>query len=330
MSNIREVARLAGVSVATVSRALSHPEKVAPATLEKVQAAIAELDYRPNMLARNFRQARAFAIVVLVPDLSNSFFATVIRAIEDRAQQRGYVVLLGDTRDSRVRERSCLRLVETRLADGVIQLSPHATAHPDRDEILCVYACGCENTPAPSVRIDNVRAARTVVEHLLALGHRRIGVISGLRDNPHSRDRLKGYKQALRAAGLAFEPSWVAEGDFTLASGLEAARRLLARREARPTALFCMNDEMAIGALRAAKTLGLEVPKQLSVTGFDDIRYAPYTDPPLTTVAQPAEAMGRAAADLLLDRIEQRAGDNELVVLPFEFIVRGSTGPAPG
>lgn len=330
MSSIREVAHAAGVSVATVSRALSCPEKVSKSTRKKVQQAIDELKYRPNMLARNFRSARSYSLLVLVPDISNPFFALVIRAIEDRAQQKGYSVLLGDTRDSAKREQDYMRLAETRLADGVIQLRPHSLGDTPSSESLSfpyINLCAAQSTPAPSIRVDNALAAEEVVAHFFGFGHRRIGVITGLRDNAHTQDRFEGYKRGLEKQGLAFDPALVAEGNFSMPSGQSAARQFIAMSEP-PTAIFCMNDEMAIGAGQCLKDSGLSIPGDVSIVGFDDISYAKYSDPPLTTIAQPAETMGTVATDLLLQLIDGEVLSAKEYVLPFEFIHRGSTGPA--
>lgn len=327
MSNIREVAEIAGVSVATVSRALTNPEKVSDESLKKVHAAIQSVGYRPNLLARNFRAAKSFAVVVLVPDITNPFFSQVIQSIEDRAQQRGYAVLLGDTRESSKREQDYVDRVETRLADGVIQLRPQSMS-AIRQTIPWVNACGCEGTPGPSIRVDNIKASKTIVDHLVALGHRRIGVISGRRDNPHSIDRLQGYKKGLEQAGLPFSEGLVMEGDFTLWSGQAAASRFFGL-EQMPTAICCMNDEMALGAIQTLKSRGLRVPEDISVTGFDDIHYAKYWDPALTTIAQPAEEIGKVAMDLLLRIIEGEDLANLEVLLSTQFMVRQSTAAAP-
>ena len=331
MSNIRDVARLAGVSVATVSRALSNPEKVSDESLEKVHNAIAQVGYRPNMLARNFRSARAYAIVVLVPDIANPFYSLFIRALEDRAQQKGYAVLLGDTRGTPEREMEYIRRVETRLADGIVQLRPSSEKSQNNipADIPCVNACGCEFTTGPSIRIDNRAAAKTMVNYLISLGHRRIGVISGLKDNPHAIDRLEGYKEALAEAGIPFEKDLIAEGDFTMWSGLNAAFQFC-NMKIRPTAVFSMNDEMAIGAMQTLKNQGIRIPEDMSVTGFDDIAYSKYSDPSLTTISQPAEEMGKMAMDMLLKVIEGEPLSQRECVLPTEFIIRKSTGPAPG
>lgn len=326
MSNIRDVARLAGVSVATVSRALSAPEKVSAESLAKVHKAIDQVGYRPNMLARNFRSTRAYAVVVLVPDISNPFYSLFIRALEDRAHQKGYAVLLGDTRGLPEREMEYIRRVETRLADGVIQLRPSSDNIPPG--VPCVNACGCEFTTGPSIRIDNRGAARSMVNYLISLGHKRIGVISGLKDNPHSIDRLEGYKEALAEAGIPFERDLIAEGDFTMWSGLNAAFQFCNMKH-RPTAIFSMNDEMAIGAMQTLKGQGIRIPEDMSVTGFDDIAYARYSDPSLTTISQPAEEMGKMAMDMLLKVIEGEPLSQHECVLPTEFIIRKSTGPAP-
>ncbi len=331
MSNIRDVARLAGVSVATVSRALSNPEKVSPESLDKVHKAIAEVGYRPNMLARNFRSARAYAVVVLVPDIANPFYSLFIRALEDRAHQKGYAVLLGDTRGTPEREMEYIRRVETRLADGIVQLRPSSEKSQNNipADVPCVNACGCEYTTGPAIRIDNRGAAKSMVNYLISLGHKRIGVISGLKDNPHAIDRLEGYKEALADAGIPFEKDLIAEGDFTMWSGLNAAFQFCNMKN-RPTAIFSMNDEMAIGAMQTLKSQGIRIPEDISVTGFDDIAYAKYSDPSLTTISQPAEEMGKMAMDMLLKVIEGEPLSQRECVLPTEFIIRKSTGPAPG
>lgn len=329
MTSIKEVARVAGVSIATVSRALSHPEKVSPASMKKVQTAIDALQYHPNMMARNLRSARAHSLLVLVPDISNPFFSLIIRAIEDRAQEKGYSVLFGDTRDSPSREKEYLRLVESRLADGVIQLRPDARGdvHSGQTRTFAyINLCGAERTTGPTVRIDNIRGAREMVEYLISLGHRRIGVITGFSTNAHTADRMEGYRQALAGASLPFDQQLVAEGDFTMWSGLRVANQFC-RMEVPPTALFCMNDEMAIGACQTLKNNGFRVPEDISVSGFDNIDYAKYSDPPLTTISQPTDEMGKMATDLLLGLIDGEELSQTQYILPYEFIIRKSTGP---
>ncbi|MBW8189748.1 LacI family transcriptional regulator [Neiella marina] len=330
MSNIRDVAKVAGVSIATVSRALSAPETVSKKSLKKVHEAIEQVQYKPNMLARNFRRHRAFTIVVLVPNMANTFFANVVRGIEDIMQQHGFGVLLGDTRDQRKREEEYLKLVETRQADGVIQLRPYLEGDSilPKNDIIAVNAAGCENTPYPCVRIDNAGAAKTATDYLISLGHQRIGVITGLANNPHTVDRLKGYQQSLTAAGIEFCEDWVAEGEFTMWSGLNAAQHFVRLPEdERPTAILSMNDEMAIGAIKGFRTAGINIPGDLSIVGFDDIEVSRYTEPALTTIAQPAEEIGKAAANMLLKLLDGNELRNLDYVLPYEFVVRSSSVP---
>ena len=328
MSSIREVSRVAGVSIATVSRALSTPEKVSKKSLRKVQEAVEKVHYRPNMMARNFRAARSHSIVVLVPNLANLHFATVIRSLEEEAHKNGYSVLLGDTGGSEERDQEYMNLVETRQADGAIQLLAHAKgAPPPPDHIAIVNACGAEDTPYACVRIDNAEASKTVVDYLISLGHRRIGVISGLKSNPHSIDRLKGYTQALSNAGIPFDANIVVEGDFTIASGPNAANHFAAMKN-RPTALFCMNDEMAIAAIQGLRNHDIKIPEEMSITGFDDIEFSRISDPPLTTVSQPAKEIGKVAMRTLLKKINGEGIAQETIVLPHELIVRKSTALA--
>lgn len=326
MSNIRRVAELAGVSVATVSRTLKNPDVVAPATRERVQAAVAAANYRPNGMAVQFRSRRTGNLVVLVPLIANSFFARVIAGIQQAAQAAGYRVLLCDTAGDERREREYAELVYARQADGVIQLRAFDPFAGQGDIPPVVNACEvlAEHT-WPKVRLDNRAAARCLTEHLLALGHRRIALIKGPEDSPLTLERLAGYQEALTQAGIALDPGLLHEGDFTLAAGAAAAKALLALPE-RPTALFCCSDEMAIGALQVLRRSGLRVPEDISLSGFDDIAFAAYTEPPLTTIAQPAEAFGQRAVAMLLEVLNGGTPAAREVVLPFELKVRGSTG----
>ncbi len=333
MSSIRDVSRYAGVSVATVSRALSAPEKVAEDTRARVLEAVRAVDYRPNMMARNFRSRQAFAIVVLAPNIANPFFARVVRGVEQVAQEAGYAVLLGDTRDDPEREAEYLNLVQSRQADGVIQLSPRidpvALRRLWKDEAApaIVNACECVDIDfCPRVRIDNVAAGRAMTEHLLMLGHRRIGVVAGPLTSPLTRDRLAGHRQALQAAGVTYDAKLTGFGDFSPRGGFEAAQALA---KSGPTALFCFSDEMAIGAVRALRLAGARVPQDVSVAGFDDIDLARFAEPPLTTIAQPMEDLGRTAMAVLLEILSGRQPGAETRVLPTSLVVRASTAP-PG
>ncbi|MBU3023248.1 LacI family DNA-binding transcriptional regulator [Aestuariibacter sp. A3R04] len=324
MATIRDVSREAGLSIATVSRAISHPEMVSKASLVKVSKAIEKLQYKPNLSSQKFRKQRTYTIVVLVPNIANLFFTEVISGIEDAAAKHGYHVLLGDTRDNHQREKDFIALVESKQADGLIQLRPHLPGVSDSfSHLKAVNVAGCAGTPYSSVRIDNKEAAEKAVGYLISQGHTRIGVITGLKDNSHTIERLQGYHNAMSAAGLVADPTWTIEGDFTLLSGWQGAQAFM-RLKDKPTALFCMNDEMAIGAIKALKEKGVSIPDTLSVVGFDDLPFANYCDPALTTIRQPAMNMGVKAAEVLFQMIDGQAPQQSEYVLPFELIVRDS------
>ncbi|MEQ7918685.1 LacI family DNA-binding transcriptional regulator [Xanthomonas sp. WHRI 1810A] len=328
MSNIREVARLAGVSVATVSRTLRSPEQVLPETRDKVNAAVEQARYRPNLMAIQFRSRKTGNLVILVPDISNTFFARVIRGAQEAAQAAGYRLLLCDTLGRDAIERQFAELVYAHQADGVIQLrarDPFDSSAPNQSAPPMVNACEVVKDAAfPTITLDNHAAAKAMTEHLIELGHRRIALIKGPISSPLTQDRVAGYQAALQQAGIAPDPTLICRGDFTLNAGFEGAALMLAL-PTRPTALFCENDEMAIGALKRIKQAGLRVPEDISVVGFDDIPMAAYSDPPLTTVSQPAEAFGEQAVHLLIALIEGRDIGERRVVLPFTLAVRSSS-----
>lgn len=328
MATIRDVAKESGLSTGTISKALSAPDSVSKKSLTKVNAAIKKLNYKPNMLAQKFRNKQSRTIVVLVPDIANLFFAKVISGIEQVAQQQGYSVLLGDTKDSAEREVEFIRMVETRLADGIINLRPYIKGDSilPKEGVIAVNAGNCENTPYPSVRIDNADAAKKVVNYLLSLGHKRIGVVSGLKKNPHSIDRINGYKAALANAGIEWDEELVFEGDFKYWSGLNAAE-YFTRMENIPTAIFCMNDQMAIAAMKGFIDKGLRIPQDISVTGFDDMNVSRYYVPALTTISQPAEKIGQKSAEILLKMIAGEQPTQNDFILPYEFVIRESVVP---
>lgn len=319
--------------MATVSRYLNDPDKVAKKSAAEVEKAIRQLKYKPNLLARNFFKSRSYSVLVLVPDIANPFFSRVIRGIEDVGQQNGYAVLIGDTRYSPEREAEYYRRVETRQAEGVIQLGPSYPGDLDayRPGMPFVNVCEClPGVPYPTVNIDNADAARRVVQHLISLGHKRIGCVMGpynpKRPSPITGDRLRGYKKALKTAGIVFDPKLLAPGDFTLQSGLDAADYFFSLPSL-PTAIFCMNDEMAVGLITGVKAKGLRVPQDLSVAGFDDIEFAKFSDPPLTTISQPTEQIGRKAMEVLCQLLEAKDNVVSKHSLPTSLVVRESTAP---
>lgn len=340
MATIREVAELAGVSVATVSRALQQPQRVSPKTRHRVMEAVSSTGYKPNLMAVKFRSGKTHTLVVLVPTVANVFFARVIDGLQEAAKARGYTLLLGNTQGNPRLEEDYAKMVQTAQADGLIQLRAHNPFAPPQAQVntparptsgLLPMVNACEVLPSehyPTVSLDNRAAARSMTEHLLHLGHTRIGVIQGPTASPLTQQRLAGYQDALATAGVIFDASLLVDGDFTLKAGYQAAQRLLQQAN-RPTALFCENDETAMGALQAVKQAGLRIPQDISVAGFDDIAFAAYCDPPLTTIAQPAEQFGQTAVALLLDVLEGKITQAPKVTVPYELIVRASTGPAP-
>lgn len=335
MSTIYEVAKRAGVSTATVSRVLSRPEVVAPATRRKVLQAVERLGFEPNVAAKTLRTLQSRKLLVTVPDLSNPFFALILQGIEDAAQREGYAVLVGDTQHNEKREEGYALMLRRREADGLIFLGHRLPKEAARllkssAHTRAPIVNGCEFSPrlgVPSVHIDNAKAAAEAMDHLYRLGHRRIAVITGPLVSPLSRDRLRGAvsrARAERAEGELLEM----HGDFSIASGAAAAEQLLLRSDP-PTAIFCFNDEMAIGVIDTARRLRKSVPKDLSVVGFDDIRFARYTDPPLTTIAQPMREIGEGTVRLLLEILRGSEISPVSVTLPHTLMIRGSTAPRP-
>ena len=338
MSTIKDVARVARVSVATVSRTLSTPDSVRPGTREKVEAAIRRTGYRPNALASRLRRQKSDSIVVVVPSIHNPFFSNVIRGIENLAHLSGYKVLLGESQGNQERLDSYAGMLARKEADGLILLGAllpsimKNASVAERSAVPVVSACEYfDHIKLPNVRIDNVAAAAMATEHLIRLGHSRIAKITGPMHNPLSKDRLTGFRQCMAQAKLKVDEELVVNGDFSAPSGYAAMKTLLGK-PLRPTAVFCANDEMAIGAIRAIKETRLKIPRDISIIGFDDIRFSGYCDPPLTTIHQPQAAIGEMAMQLMIEMLQDesdRSGESaRTIVLPHSLIVRTSTGRA--
>jgi len=327
MVRIADVAKMANVSTATVSRVISNAGTVKKETAEKVLEVIKKLNYQPNMLARQLRRSETKTILVVVPDITNTFFSAVLRGIESVAIENGYQVLLGDARNNVETETSYLTILGQKKADGLILL----TARTDQkileelsQDYPVVLACEYyEGTVLPTVSIDNVSSARKATEYLISLKHNRIGHISGPLNVVVGRDRCKGFHQAMSKHGLSVDPSLVQEGEFSFESGFNLMMKFLSLEEP-PTAIFAGNDEMAMGAVKAAKSKGFRVPEDLSVVGFDDIKFASIFEPALTTIAQPTFDMGQKAMHLLLRLINNEELEKDQFILPDNLIVRDS------
>ncbi len=334
MPTVKDVAKAANCSTATVSRALAHPERVSEATRQRVAKAVAEVGYSPNAAARNLRRSESKTIMVILPDIANPFFSTIISGLESVAHQAGYQVLLGDAGHDPDRIQSYFNLVPSNQADGIILLTsevPTALVKAKQADtgfplvVACEYFSGLS---LPTIHVDNEQAATKATDYLVSLGHTRIATLSGPQTNPICHDRLKGFANSLEKAGLTLREEWVLEGDFSFQSGYDQGRLLLTNADERPTAVFCQNDEMAIGIIKVARDLGIAVPEQLSVVGFDDIEFSQYCEPELTTVHQPREDIGRTAMRLLLDRLQKKNVPLDQT-LKTHLIVRNSTARAP-
>ncbi|MBC04914.1 LacI family DNA-binding transcriptional regulator [Thalassospira sp.] len=338
IATIEDVARHAGVSIATVSRALHKPDVVSENTREKVQSAIAATGYTANVMARNLRLNRSGMILLLVPDIGNPFFSAILSGIEKGASQAGYNVLIGDTQNDPEREATYAAYLRSNQADAMILLNgrlPVALANAPANATPPVVIA-CERIPGcalPTVIIDNDEAAFVATRHLTDLGHHRIAHVAGPAKNILTIDRIAGYRRALETAGITVDPDLIYTGDFSIDSGITAGRALLADPKTRPTAVFCSSDGMAIGVIVAAKEQGLRIPEDLSVVGFDDIPHAAAYDPPITTVRQPRRRLGEQAIALLLERLGSKlplaADDSGPSIIPTELIIRQSSGPCP-
>lgn len=335
MATIYDIAKHVGVSAGTVSRALSRPEKVLPATRARIEQAAAALGYVPNTIARTLKTQRSGKILVTVPDIANPFFAQILQGAEETAQAAGYAVLLGDTQHQPDREERYAQMLRRNEADGLIVLGHRLP--PTAREIVqqlgprAPVVNGCEFDPAlgiPSVHIDNAAAARAAMEHLYGLGHERVAVVGGPPDNPLHQQRLEGAKAAARARGR-LRQLVLAPGDFSVESGYAAARQLLGQGSSTPTAAFCFSDQMALGVLAACRDLGLNVPHDFSVIGFDDLVSSRYLTPPLTTISQPMREIGIRAVKLLLAIIDGMDVQHRQT-LDFALMLRGSTAECVG
>lgn len=328
-ATMKDVAEQAGVSTATVSRALMNPEKVSASTRQKVDQAVMAVGYSPHALSRNLKRNESRTILVIVPDICDPFFADLIKGIERTAAESGYLVLIGDCAQQNQQEKTFINLIITKQIDGMLLLGSDLPFDASKEEQRNLPPMVMANEFAPelelpTVHIDNLTAAFEAVHYLLNLGHQRIACIEGPKHMPLCQYRSQGYVQALRRNGISVENALTAQGDFSYESGAQAVTELMALPSP-PTAIFCHNDIMAIGAMFQAKKMGLRIPQDLSVVGFDDIKASQFTDPPLTTVAQPRFQLGRQAMLLLLEQLQGNPVQSGSLLLDSELVVREST-----
>ena len=332
MPTILDVAFRANVSIATVSRVLNNkPHKVNKATREKVLTAARELDYRPNALAKSLLTKKTMTIGIIIPDISNPYYAEIVRGIQDVADPAGYTVMLHNTDRKQERILRDIYLLREKAADGVIFsggiIGGYETLSALKELRDRVVVIGRHEVDFPAVLVDNISGASQAVQHLVDLGHRRIGFIGGSDESTTGRDRLTGYLNALAKNGITPDRRLVKNGDWGPRSGYLLARELLKGREV-PTAIVAANDQMAFGALSAVKEKGLAVPASMAVVGFDNIPLSSYFDPPLTTVRIPMYDLGAGAMRLLMDLISGKNASKFKHFKP-KLLVRGSTVPKP-
>lgn len=330
MPTIRDVAKQAGVAPITVSRVINNSGNVSTETQERVETAIEELGYVPNRLARSLRLKRTHTLALVLTDITNPFWTTLARGVEDMAQSAGFNLILCNTDESEAKQEQYLDVLLQKQVDGILLAPAHASTK------LVQWIEG-HSTPIvildrriPSTKVDVVRGnseegAYQLVRHLLSLGHRRIAVLSGPEDVSTATDRVIGYCNALTEAGLEVQADWIHYGRFDQESGYEMARRIMALSP-RPTALFAGNNFIALGALRALGEADLRVPGDVSVVAFDDPTSGLVIEPFLTVADQPAYEMGRQAAQLLLARLSGAIFDGyREIVLPTRITVRKSS-----
>jgi len=332
---IVDVAREAGVSIATVSRALSQPGRVTEETRQRVLDAVEKTGYRVNQAARGLRQRRSNAILVLVPNLGNPFFSQILSGIEETFSGTGHNVLIADSLGRNPNEDLLAEHLRANHADGIIILDgcisqragewirENATQRP------IVFACEwAEGFPLPVIRSNNRWGAAAAIRYLHSLGHRKIGHVTGPADNVLTLARREGVQEERLKLDLPAYPEWVIRGDFSLESGYQAGEQILAMTE-RPTAVFCASDQMALGLISRLHNAGVQVPQDISVIGFDDIELAEFCVPRLTTIRQNRRALGVTAAQRILAglRDEVDAGQHEEYVVDVELVVRDSCAP---
>lgn len=334
MPTIDEVAKLARVSPATVSKVLNNRSYVSAETRARVEQVIADTGFIPSQRARGLSKQRSYILGLLIPYTPDQLFADphlleCMRGIEHYANTRDYNLLLSTSRAAAEASTACVRLLRSAVIDGAIvietgDLQPFTDARDQQDAPIVVIGYS-QGGLIPAVHADDYGGARKAMGHLLGLGHRRIGIVGSIVRPFAIEERMRGVRDALREAGLALDPALVVEGDFSSESGERSGDALLSLAEP-PTAIFALNDRMAVGVLHAARTLGLTVPADLSVVGFDDIPIATMLTPTLTTVRQPGFALGQAAAAAIFGLLDGKAPEPPAVI-PTDFIIRGTAGP---
>jgi LacI family transcriptional regulator len=328
---IRDVAQLAGVSPGTVSKVLNDSAYVSAATRERVLAAVEKLSFRPNTIARSLKQSRTHTIGLLTDDLEGVFTMSMMRGVEDFASKQGFSVFLCNSYGDMTRERDHLDVLLAKQVEGVILMSGYRVRERGAPALSLgglpvVYLYGyTRDIGAPCVVPDDVEGGRLGTEHLIGTGHHRIAIINGPTHYEATHSRLKGYQAALAAAGVGFDPALVRVGKWHERSGYQLTHELLGLPQ-RPDAIFCASDSIAVGALDALHELGVRVPDDVALVGYDNRHFSQYQRPPLTTVALPLVEMGKLAGKLLLSAILNNEREDAIHYVPCQLVVRQSCG----
>ena len=326
---MRDVAKRAGVSISTVSHVVNNSRPVSNSARQRVIQAMDELGYKPNALARSLRQQKTNSIGLIVPDSANPFFAEVARGIEDTSFDQNYSVILCNSDGNLDKQAIYTNLLIERQVAGILFVAAGVSTelvddlHRRRVPLVII------DREIPNVSVDTVltnhyQGGFLATQHLIDLGHLRIACISAGSELSPSAERVTGYRDALETSGITFDQSLVVRGDFQYESGYHAAHKLL-QKEAPPTAVFASNDLMAVGCISAITESGMRVPDQISVVGFDDVKLASFSNPPLTTIAQPKREIGELATEILLARIQDLDAPQRFERLETSLIVRRST-----
>ncbi len=329
---LRDVARLAGVSHQTVSRVINGSDDVLPETRATVEAAIEQLGYRPNAIARSMARGQTHTLACISPNLTDYTFASVIEGAEVEARQHDYFMLSSSATDPKAFQALVDELVGHRRVDGLIVINPYSDDRflhlPENFPVVFVGARSHEKEIC-SVSLDDEKVAYEATRHLISLGHTDIALITGPMEEDCSQDRAEGYRRALQEAGIPYDESRVLGGDWSASSGQRALLSFVEQGRV-PTAVFAQNDRMALGVLRAARDVNLKVPSQLAVIGVDDMPLSSYFDPPLTTMRQDMPLIGQEATRMLLELIQKKTPAVRELKLSAQLVVRNSTSDMGG
>jgi DNA-binding LacI/PurR family transcriptional regulator len=330
---MRQIAERANVSIGTVSHVINETAAVRPKLRERVLEAIRSMGYQPSALAQGLRKNRTNMLGMVIPDITNPFFPSVVRGVEDVAYKRSFRVILCNTDNDPAKEASYVSELRSYRISGLLiipaggaDITGHLKAYAAASvPVVCIDRVP-DGWKGDAVLVANTEGAYQATRHLIQMGHKRLAVISGPLGLTNSAERLKGFTRALDEAAIAIEPEFVQESRFDTVSGHQAALRLL-RMLPRPTAIFACNDLMAFGVLQAVRELGLRCPEDISIAGFDSLEFTKFTDPSLTSVYQPGYQLGATAARLLLERVDGLRSAPKKVLLPTDLKKRNSVGP---